>query len=134
MHSLIQWPRAKYWDKCWNPMLGCKLISPACAYCYAKFLTKQRFKHSFVPHETGKLNPPRKDVVFCGNMTDLFGDWVDAEARIDFIVNTNTSSSMVSTKAASSTARAARARREAGNEGEEGEVRLLRRAVRGEAE
>lgn len=59
MHSLIQWPRAKYWDKCWNPMLGCKLISPACAYCYAKFLTKQRFKHSFVPHETGKLNPPR---------------------------------------------------------------------------
>lgn len=88
MHSLIQWPRAKYWDKCWNPMLGCKPISPACAYCYAKFLTKQRFKHSFVPHETGKLNPPRKDVVFCGNMTDLFGDWVDAEARIDFIVKT----------------------------------------------
>ena len=36
MHSLIQWPRAKYWDKCWNPMLGCKPISPACAYCHAK--------------------------------------------------------------------------------------------------
>ena len=26
--------------------------------------------------------------MFCGNMTDLFGDWVDAEDRIDFIVRT----------------------------------------------
>jgi len=29
---LVQWPRAKYWDKAWNPIIGCKPCSPACEH------------------------------------------------------------------------------------------------------
>lgn len=74
MSKLIQWPRAQYWDKAWNPIIGCKPCSPACANCYAAAWA-ERFGQSFEPHAT-KQKPPRKGVVFCGNMTDLFGDWV----------------------------------------------------------
>ncbi len=31
----------------------------------------------FSPRPTTRGNPPRKGVVFCGNMTDLFGEWAD---------------------------------------------------------
>ena len=71
---LIQWPRAKYWTAQWNPVIGCKPCSPACANCYAAAWAK-RFGQSFVPHET-RQRPPRSGVVFCGNMTDLFGEWM----------------------------------------------------------
>lgn len=74
-NKLIQWPRHKYWDKVWNPMIGCKPCSPACEHCYAAAWAK-RFGQSFKPHAT-KQKPPRKGVVFCGNMTDLFGEWVE---------------------------------------------------------
>ncbi len=74
MNNLIHWPRAKYWDEAWNPVIGCKPCSPACENCYAAAWAK-RFGQSFEPHET-KQKPPRKGVVFCGNMTDLFGEWV----------------------------------------------------------
>ena len=74
MSDLIQWPRAQYWDRAWNPVIGCNPISPACANCYAKAWA-QRFGQSFEPHVT-KQKPPRKGVVFCGNMTDLFGEWI----------------------------------------------------------
>lgn len=74
MSKLIQWPRAKYWDKAWNPIIGCRPCSPACANCYAAAWA-ERFGQSFEPHAT-KQKPPRKGVVFCGNMTDLFGEWV----------------------------------------------------------
>ena len=77
MTDLIQWPKAKYWTKQWNPVIGCKPNSPACWNCYAAAWAK-RFGQSFVPHQT-KQNPPRSGVVFCGNMTDLFGDWCDGE-------------------------------------------------------
>lgn len=74
MNSLVQWPRHKYWDKAWNPMIGCKPCSPACEHCYAAAWAK-RFGQSFKPHDT-KQRPPRSGVVFCGNMTDLFGEWL----------------------------------------------------------
>ena len=74
MDSLIQWDRAKYWTDQWNPVIGCKPCSPACANCYAAAWAK-RFGQSFEPHLT-KQRPPRKGVVFCGNVTDLFGEWV----------------------------------------------------------
>lgn len=74
MNNLIQWPRAQYWDKPWNPWIGCKPCSPACENCYAATLAR-RFKMSFEPHETNQ-KPPRSGVVFCGNMTDLFGEWM----------------------------------------------------------
>lgn len=76
MSKLIQWPRAQYWDKPWNPILGCKPCSPACDNCYAREFST-RWKQSFDPHETTRINPPQKGVVFCGNATDLFGEWVD---------------------------------------------------------
>ena len=75
MRHLIQWPKAKYWTKQWNPVIGCRPCSPACENCYAAAWAK-RFGQSFEPHTT-KQKPPRKGVVFCGNMTDLFGEWVD---------------------------------------------------------
>lgn len=74
MTDLIQWPRAKYWDKCWNPVIGCKPCSPACEHCYAEAWAK-RFGKSFKPHDT-KQRPPRSGIVFCGNMTDLFGEFM----------------------------------------------------------
>ena len=75
--NLIQWPRAKYWDKAWNPVIGCKPCSPACEHFYAAAWAK-RFGQSFKPHDT-KQRPPRSGVVFCGNMTDLFGEWMYSE-------------------------------------------------------
>jgi len=84
MDKLIQWPSAKYWDKAWNPIIGCKPCSPACEHCYAAAWAK-RFGQSFEPHET-KQRPPRKGVVFCGNITDLFGEWECSPER--FLVDT----------------------------------------------
>ena len=75
MNNLIQWPKAKYWTAQWNPVIGCKPCSPACENCYAAAWAK-RFGQSFEPHESSQERPPRKGVVFCGNMTDLFGEWV----------------------------------------------------------
>ena len=77
MQALIQWPTAKYWDKQWNPMIGCKPCSPACENCYAAAWAR-RFGQSFKPHDT-KQRPPRNGIVFCGNMTDLFGEWMYTE-------------------------------------------------------
>ena len=74
MSGLIQWPRAQYWDKAWNPIIGCKPISPACENCYAKAWA-ERFGQSFEPHGSTRKRPPRRGIVFCGNMTDLFGEW-----------------------------------------------------------
>ena len=75
MNEFIQWPRAQYWDKPWNPIVGCWPCSPACDNCYARSML-QRFGQSLEPHETSKISPPQKGVVFCGNMTDLFGEWL----------------------------------------------------------
>lgn len=87
--KLIQWPEAKYWDKPWNPIIGCRPVSPACEHCYAKRIV-ERFNTTgicapgFAPTETGRVNPPRKGVVFCGNMTDLFGEWVPIQKQFSF--------------------------------------------------
>lgn len=83
MNDLIQWPTAKYWTAQWNHVIGCKPCSPACENCYAEAWAR-RFGQSFKPHDT-KQRPPRKGVVFCGNITDLFGEWVDKEKSIGFI-------------------------------------------------
>lgn len=73
MNDLIQWPRAKYWDKPWNSVLGCRGVSPACDNCYARAYAK-RFGMSFEPHPQAR-KVPKKGVVFCGNMTDIAGEW-----------------------------------------------------------
>lgn len=74
MSNLIQWPTAKYWEKTWNPVIGCKPCSPSCENCYAAALAK-RFGQSFEPHQSSQDHPPRSGIVFCGNMTDMFGEW-----------------------------------------------------------
>lgn len=73
--NLIQWPTAKYWDCQWNPYVGCSKCSPACENCWAEAWAK-RFHQPFEPHRTAKEHPPRKGVCFCGNLSDLFGEWV----------------------------------------------------------
>lgn len=78
MNNLIQWPKAKYWTKQWNPVIGCKPCSPACENCYAAAWAK-RFGQSFEPHKSSNRIPPRKGSIFCGNVTDLFGDWRTTE-------------------------------------------------------
>ncbi len=83
MNNLIQWPRAQYWDRPWNPWLGCVPISPACENCYARCATVDRFGQSFEPHRTNKVSPPNSGVVFCGNMTDLFGEWMSVMDSMD---------------------------------------------------
>lgn len=74
MSDLIQWPKAKYWTSQWNPVIGCRPCSPACEHCYAAAWAK-RFGQSFEPHRSSQTRPPRKGIVFCGNVTDLFGEW-----------------------------------------------------------
>ena len=86
MNELIQWPRAKYWDKAWNPIIGCKPCSPACDHCYAREWA-WRFHKRFNPLPTF-ASPPRSSVVFCGNMTDLFGGWLDVQDVADNIAQT----------------------------------------------
>ena len=82
MSGMIQWPTAKYWTKAWNPYIGCKACSPACVHCYAKAWAA-RFGIPFEPHPTmhGLRGVPKKGVVFCGNMTDAFGEWVRPDLR-----------------------------------------------------
>ena len=90
MSELIQWPRAQYWDKAWNPIIGCKPCSPACEHCYAKAMS-ERFHKSFAPRASSHERPPRSGVVFCGNMTDLFGEWADEDYfdwRVEFVKRT----------------------------------------------
>lgn len=71
---------AKYWDHAWNPVIGCKSVSEGCENCYARGMSErfpelQDAKGGFDPHPVKPKNPPRKGVVFVGNMTDLFGEW-----------------------------------------------------------
>lgn len=69
---------AKYWDKPWNPVIGCKKVSEGCANCYAERICAKfgQWKHKdFLPQPGNCGKPPKKGVVFVGNMTDLFGEW-----------------------------------------------------------
>lgn len=77
--NLIQWTKgAKYWDKAYNPVVGCEKVSEGCANCYAETMCK-RFPtlngYEFRPKVKFGSKPPKKGVVFVGNMTDLFGEW-----------------------------------------------------------
>lgn len=84
MSDLIQWPRAQYWDKPWNPITGCKPCSPACDNCYARELFTTRFHKDFAPKMTNQQHAPTKGVIFVGNATDLFGEWVDIPQIWDY--------------------------------------------------
>lgn len=83
-----QWEKgAKYWDKAWNPVIGCEKVSEGCANCYAEAMC-ERFPalngHEFRPKVKRGSKPPKTGVVFVGNMTDLFGDWNTDQEIIDW--------------------------------------------------
>lgn len=89
-HSTIEWT-----DTTWNPVRGCRKISPGCKHCYAETFAErwrgisghpygQGFDPSLVP---GALIDPfqwtAKRVVFVNSMSDLFLDEVpDAYIRL----------------------------------------------------
>lgn len=80
-----EWKKdAKYWDHAWNPMIGCHKVSEGCKNCYAarmaaQYPELQSADGGFEPHPPKHLKrPPSKGVVFVGNMTDIFGEWVDS--------------------------------------------------------
>ena len=75
--ELIQWPKAKWWEKDWNPIIGCQKVSPACENCWA-FEWAKRFNQSFDPHKSSKKKPPKSGVVFVGGLTDMFGEFNDS--------------------------------------------------------
>ena len=82
---------AKYWDHAWNPMIGCRKVSEGCANCYAARLAAQypelqSADGGFEPHPAKHLKrPPKSGVVFCGNMTDLFGQWNDKQEIVKWL-------------------------------------------------
>lgn len=78
MNKMIQWPSAKYWDHPFNPVIGCKPVSEGCDHCYAKGACVRYDMNGdgqFNPTPKPNAKPPKKGVVFVGNMTDLFGEW-----------------------------------------------------------
>lgn len=86
---------AKYWDYAWNPVIGCRKVSEGCANCYAermaaKFPELQDNQGGFLPHQPKKeKNPPKKGVVFVGNMTDIFGEWNDPVQIVNWLLYLN---------------------------------------------
>lgn len=82
-NQLIQWTKgAKYWDKAYNPVVGCFKVSEGCENCYASALCRQydiNGDGKFTPTVKPNAKPPRTGVVFVGNMTDLFGEWNTTE-------------------------------------------------------
>ena len=97
MKEQLEWSEAQYWNRPWNPWIGCEAESPACANCYARDIVR-RFNMTGVDssdfrpvkkeNRSGSARIPTKGVVFCGNMTDLFGRWVPPEERVQNIVRT----------------------------------------------
>lgn len=68
-------------DRTWNPVTGCL---HECSYCYARAIRTRfnqgNFEPTFHPdklNRPGKVKTPSK--VFVGSMTDIAGDWVQAD-------------------------------------------------------
>lgn len=80
--ELVNWPSAQWWNSQANFYVGCRQASPACANCYAKAMV-ERFKMNgdagFEPTPHPKAKMPKKGIVFVGNLTDCFGEWVSHE-------------------------------------------------------
>lgn len=52
-------------ERAWH----CEKVSPGCAHCYAEGLELGRFG-------SGRLGAGKPRMIFIGDMTDIFGDWV----------------------------------------------------------
>ena len=79
---------AKYWDKPWNPVIGCKKVSEGCLNCYAERICQRfgQWKHrDFTPQPGNCKKLPHRGIIFAGNMTDLFGEWNTDAAICSFM-------------------------------------------------
>jgi len=80
--EIVNWDSAKWWTDQANFYCGCRKVSPACENCYAKSIVG-RFKmngdEGFSPTKHDKVKMPKSGIVFVGNLTDAFGEWVDNE-------------------------------------------------------
>ena len=80
--ELVNWPSAQWWNSQANFYVGCRQASPACANCCAKAMV-ERFKMNgdagFEPTPHPKAKMPKKGIVFVGNLTNCFGEWVSHE-------------------------------------------------------
>ncbi|MFA6084254.1 DUF5131 family protein [Mucilaginibacter sp.] len=86
--STIEWT-----ELTWNPVTGCKKISPGCKFCYAEVMSRrlkamgvEKYKDGFkIRVHPESLNIPftwkKPKVVFVNSMSDLFHD----EIPLDFI-------------------------------------------------
>ncbi|TCC94033.1 phage Gp37/Gp68 family protein [Pedobacter frigiditerrae] len=86
--STIEWT-----ELTWNPVTGCKKISPGCKFCYAEVMSRRlkamrvgKYKDGFkIRIHPESLNIPftwkKPKVVFVNSMSDLFHD----EIPLDFI-------------------------------------------------
>lgn len=84
--SPIEWT-----DATWNPVRGCKKVSPGCRACYAETFAErwrgvaghpyeQGFDPRLVPEKLGEpLGWKRPRRVFVNSMSDLFGEFVPYE-------------------------------------------------------
>ena len=89
----IMWPRAKYWTEAFNPWVGCRKCSPACEHCYAEEFIKRfnmtgvECNGSFDPVRKDKCKTPKSGIVFAGNITDLFGEWVKGSESRQYVLD-----------------------------------------------
>jgi protein gp37 len=75
----------------WNPVTGCELITPGCAFCYAKTIADRQAGTIAFPHGFGltlrphKLREPLKlktpALVFVNSMSDMFWSAIPDEYR-----------------------------------------------------
>ncbi|MEW6737443.1 MAG: phage Gp37/Gp68 family protein [Acidobacteriota bacterium] len=84
--SKIEWT-----DATWNPVRGCKKISPGCAHCYAETFSERFRGVKGHPYEQGfdlKLVPEKlidpflwnsPKTVFVNSMSDLFQDGIETD-------------------------------------------------------
>lgn len=84
--SSIEWT-----DVTWNPVTGCKKISPGCKFCYAEVMARRlksmrvpKYKDGFaIRTHYDSLNVPfswkKPRIVFVNSMSDLFHDEIPLE-------------------------------------------------------
>jgi protein gp37 len=100
--SKIEWT-----DTTWNPLRGCRKVSPGCKHCYAEVFAErfrgvpghpyeQGFDLRLLPHKlTEPFSWPTPKTVFVNSMSDLFQDevpdsFIIAVARVMEVANWHT--------------------------------------------
>ena len=85
-YTSIEWTNAS-----WNPVTGCRKISPGCGHCYAEAITHRfpsRFPNGFdITLHPERLHQPRHwkapRLVFVNSMSDLFHKDIPDDFLVD---------------------------------------------------